>query len=97
MVSSAEIPYVLPSDASDRCRDIVVTIVAALGQVSHGQQEMQDRFLALIAVMAAEIARGGDPDKARERFSMAGKILADLGPRCVERARQLREADKTVN
>lgn len=97
MPAPIEIPYVVPSDASDRCRDLVIGIVAALGQPNQDVVELHDRLVAIVTVLAAEIARGGDHETARARYSMAGKLLSDLGPECVERARQLREADKSVN
>ena len=97
MSAPVEIPYVVPADASEHCRDLVIAIEAALGMPSHDEGEMQDRLTALVVALAAEIARGGDGDTARARLSVARDILFQIVPENVEQARRIREADKSKN
>ena len=97
MIAPVEIPYVVPTDASEHCRDLVIAIVAALGMPTHDDHETQDRLVVLVAVLAGEIARGGDGDTARARLSVARDILFQIVPENVEQARRIREADKSKN
>jgi hypothetical protein len=97
MIAPVEIPYVVPPDASQRCRDLVSEIMDALGMPNQDEAEHEDRILALSCALAAEIARGGDTDLARSRYMGAGRILSQIGPQCIERARQIRETDKSRN
>ena len=97
MIAPIEIPYVVPADASEHCRDLVIAIVAALGMPTHDDHEIQDRLVALVAVLAGEIARGGDGDTARARLSEARDLLFQILPENVEHARQIRETDKSRN
>lgn len=97
MTVPIEVPYVAPPDASEHCRDLVMDVIAALGQPNHDEAEHRERILALIIVLGGEIARGGDHEKARARFLEVGKTLAELAPQCAERARQIRESDRSKN
>jgi hypothetical protein len=97
MIAPVEIPYVVPPDASEHCRDLVIAILAALGMSTHDDRETQDRLVALVAVLAGEIERGGNPDGAKARLAVVRELLFSIVPENVEQARRIREADKSKN
>lgn len=97
MSAPAEIPYLMAAEASEDCRKLVLGLIAALGKPHNDGTEHQDRLLALIIVLAGEIARGGDHEQARARFLEVGKALAELAPQCADWARHIRESDKSKN
>jgi len=97
MSAPVEIPYVGPPDASEHCKDLVIGILAALGEPNHDDQELLDRMLALVIALSGEIARGGNTETAKARYREVGSTLASLAPECLERARRIREADKSKN
>jgi hypothetical protein len=97
MSAPVEPPYVVPPDASDHCRDLVVKIMVAVGKPSHDEAELQDRLVAMVAALGAEIARSGDADLAIARYKAAGEILSQIGPRCIDRAQRIRGTDRSKN
>jgi hypothetical protein len=80
MIAPIEIPYVVPADASEHCRDLVIAIVAVLGMPTHDDHEIQDRLDAEVAELAGENDRRRDGDTARARLSEARDLLCQMLP-----------------